>query len=90
MSEDKDRAAMPFEEERHGGKYLLGGMAAAAVILLALHGTQTVDGTEVSGNLEVGWWAEPGLTPAVFLVLTVLASLAGFLVTKRETLGSSA
>lgn len=86
MSEDKEQTAIPFEEERHGGKYLLVGMAAAAVILLALHGTQTVDGSKVSGNLEVGWWAEPGLAPAVFLVLTILASVAGFLATKRETL----
>ena len=61
-------------------------MAAAAVILLALHGTQTVDGSKVSGNLEVGWWAEPGLSPAVFLILTFLASVTGFLVTKRETI----
>ncbi len=86
MSEDKEQAEPSFEEERHGGKYLLGGMAVAAVILLALHGTQTVDGVTVSGNADVGWWAEPGLSPAVFLVLTLLASLAAFFAAKRETL----
>jgi len=86
MSEDNGQVEPPFEEERHGGKYLLGGMAAAAVILLTLHGSQTVDGSKVSGNLEVGWWAEPGLSPAVFLVLTVLASVAGFFAATRETI----
>ena len=84
MSEDKEQAESPFEEDRHGGKYLLGGMAAAAAILLALHGSQTVDGVTVSGTADVGWWAEPGLSPAVFLVLTILASLAAFFAAKRE------
>lgn len=86
MSEDKGQVESPFKEERHGGKYLLGGMAAAAVILLALHGTQTVDGSKVSGDQEVGWWAEPGLSPAVFLILTALASVMGFFVAKREAI----
>ena len=61
-------------------------MTAAAVILLALHGRQTVDGSTVSGNLNVGWWAEPGLSPAVFLVLMIIASAAAFLVAKREAI----
>lgn len=86
MSEGEGQTDQPFQEERHGGKYLLGGMAAIAAVLLALHGSQTVDGSKVSGNLEVGWWAEPGLTPAIFLILTILASAAGFLVAKRETI----
>ncbi len=86
MSEDKKQAESSFGEERHGGRYLLGGMAAAAALLLALHGNQTVDGAKVSGNLDVGWWAEPGLSPAVFLVLTVLASLAAIFAAKRETI----
>ena len=86
MSDDKKQARAPFEEDRHGGKYLLGGMAAAAVILLALHGNQTVDGAKVSGNLDVGWWAEPGLSPAVFLILTVLTSMAAFFAAKSETI----
>ncbi|MEL7098478.1 MAG: tripartite tricarboxylate transporter TctB family protein [Pseudomonadota bacterium] len=86
MSEDKRRVELPFEEERHGGKLLLGGLAAAAAILLALYGNQTVDGATVSGDLDVGWWAEPGLSPAIFLVLIILASVAGFFVAKREVL----
>ncbi|MEM7472266.1 MAG: tripartite tricarboxylate transporter TctB family protein [Pseudomonadota bacterium] len=90
MSEDSEKQKSPFEEERHGGKYLLGGMAVAAVILLALHGRQTVDGSTVSGNLDVGWWAEPGLSPAVFLVLTVIASAAAFFVAQRDAMDWSA
>ncbi len=86
MSGDNDIDESPFKEDRHGGKYLLGGMAAAAAILLALHGSQTVPGSEVSGRLEVGWWAEPGLSSAVFLVLTVLTSVAAFIVAKRESI----
>lgn len=84
MSDDNGQKESPFEEDRHGGKFLLGGMAVAAVILLALHGRQTVDGSTVSGNLDVGWWAEPGLSPAVFLVLTLVASTAAYLAAKRE------
>jgi len=85
VTEGNEQAKPPFEEDRHGGKVLLGGMAAAAALLLALHGQQTVDGATVSGDADVGWWAEPGLSPAVFLVLTVLASLTAFFVAKRET-----
>ncbi|MEM8801184.1 MAG: hypothetical protein AAGF55_01490 [Pseudomonadota bacterium] len=85
MSGGSKQAEPPFETERHGGKHLLGGMAAAAVILLALHGSQTVDGATVSGDADVGWWAEPGLSPAVFLVIALLASVAAFFAAKRET-----
>jgi len=89
MSEDKGGDTGAFDEERNGGRYLLGAMAAAAVILLALHGTQTVDGSVVSGNQDVGWWAEPGLSPFVFLIITLVASVAAFLVAKRETINWS-
>ena len=85
MSDDTKHEELLSEDERHGGKYLLGGMAASAVILLALHGSQTVDGATVSGDADVGWWAEPGLTPAVFLVVAFLASVAAFFAAKRET-----
>ncbi|MEL7465075.1 MAG: tripartite tricarboxylate transporter TctB family protein [Pseudomonadota bacterium] len=84
MSGDEPNEEAPFKEERHGGRYLLGGMAAAAVILLSLIGSQTVRGSEVSGRLEAGWWAEPGLSPAVFLVITVITSAAAFFAAKRE------
>lgn len=86
MSGDNEIGESPFKEDQHGGKCLLGGMAVLSVILLALHGSQTVPGSEVSGRLEVGWWAEPGLSPAVFLVITVIASVATFFVAKRESI----
>ncbi|MDB3891602.1 tripartite tricarboxylate transporter TctB family protein [Alphaproteobacteria bacterium] len=86
MSEGKEQAKPPFEEDRHGGKYLLGGMAVAAAVLLALHSQQTVDGATVSGDADVGWWAEPGLSPAVFLILTFLASTVAFFAAKREAI----
>lgn len=86
MTENNRQAEPQFDEDRHGGNILLGGMAVAAALLLALHGQQTVDGVTVSGNADVGWWAEPGLSPAIFLVLTLLASLAAFFVAKRETI----
>lgn len=86
MSEGDEREESPFKEDRHGGRYLLGGMAVTAVILLALIGNQTVRGSEVSGGLEVGWWAEPGFMPAVFLFLTVITSAAAFFMAKRDAI----
>ncbi|PLS21005.1 tripartite tricarboxylate transporter TctB family protein [Neptunicoccus cionae] len=86
MSGDANQEKSPFKEERHGGRHLLGGMVCTAIILLSLVGSQTVRGSEVSGRLEVGWWAEPGLSPAVFLVITVITSVAAYFVAKREVI----
>ena len=41
--------------------------------------------TKMSG----GWWAEPPLAPAVALVLTIIASALGFLVTQRDKISFS-
>ena len=81
---DTDHQKVSIEEDPHGGRFLLGGMAVSAAFLLALIGHQTVRGSEVSGRQDVGWWAEPGLMPTIFLGITLSASIAAFFTAKKD------
>lgn len=84
MAETKEKETSPFGDEPSGGRYLLGGLFVAAVILLAMIGNQTVRGDMGEAARSGGWWAEPALAPGVALVLTIVASAIAFLVAWKE------
>ena len=84
MSDDGKEDASPFDEQPSGGRYLLGGIFLAAVVLLAIIRWQTVPGSMGQTVMSGGWWAEPAVAPAVALVLTVIASAVGFFAARRE------
>ena len=84
MSEDEDQKTDPFGDEPSGGRYLIGGIFLAAVILFALIGNQTVQGDDGGVGFRGGWWAEPSFAPGVALVLTIVASAIAFFFAKKE------
>ena len=86
MAENQDQGRPPFGEEPSGGRYLLGGLFLAAVILLAMIRNQTVRGDMGEAARSGGWWAEPALAPGVALVLTIVASAVAFLLARKETI----
>lgn len=83
MSKDKKQQTTPFGDEPSGGRALLGGIFVAAVLLLAMIGSQTVRGDMGEAARSGGWWAEPALAPGVALVLTIVASAVAFFHAKR-------
>ncbi|MXX88843.1 MAG: hypothetical protein F4213_22410 [Boseongicola sp. SB0677_bin_26] len=85
MSGDRKDDEPPFGEQPTGGRFLVGAMFVAAVVLLAMVGRQTTPGSMGQTVMSGGWWAEPALAPTVALIMTIIASAIAFFVARRES-----
>ncbi|MYH59325.1 MAG: hypothetical protein F4145_15360 [Boseongicola sp. SB0675_bin_26] len=74
----------PFSEQPTGGRFLVGAMFVAAVVLMTMVGWQTTPGSMGQTAMSGGWWAEPALAPTVALIMTIIASAIAFFVARRE------